>query len=570
MACLVPQFKCPASSDAHAHSRIFHHSLHSTSAANARILVRFETHCTASQMTAVMEKLQMPTMEAHPFSLTCMSPLTYVGGIGPPKNKIFEENLTREEILTSEEAVIAAAAAEAITLAKAAVKFAKAAALLLQNSPSMKFGKTNEHASGEEKLRPEVVERSESKKIGRVSHSAKEVETELKEGKLTRHQSDSQHTCISNFETDELDVRENIAVRSLRRTERRVRRGKIEEKASASVISVKLGSHGKKKRAGFHEVDYSDPLRYLRGMTSTAKLLTASEEQQLSEGIQDMLKLERIQDELAERISNEPTFAQWATAAGLDKKTLKKRLNHGRQCKDKMIKSNIRLVISIAKNFQSAGMSLQDLVQEGCRGLLRGAEKFDASKGYKFSTYAHWWIRQAVRKSLSDQSRTIRLPFHMVEATYRVREARKQLYSENGRHPNNEEVAKAAGLSMRRLATVLLIPKAPTSLDQKIGFNQSLKLSEVIADPEALTSEEILMRQFMKLDLNKALDSLNQREKQVVKSRFGLENGRMNTLQEIGEMMGVSRERIRQIESCAFRKLKNKKRTKNLRHYLYN
>ncbi|PKU75481.1 RNA polymerase sigma factor sigB [Dendrobium catenatum] len=567
MACLVPQFKCPASSDAN--SRIFHHSLHSTSAANARILVRFETHCTASQMTAVIEKLHMPTMEAHPFSLTCMSPLTYVGAVGPPENKIFEANLTREEILTSEEAVIAAAAAEAITLAKAALKFAKAAALLLQSSPSLKYGKTNEQASGEEKLRPDGVKRSVSKKISRVSHSVTEAETEPKERNLTWHQSDSQRTCISNFETDELDARENITVRSLRHIERRVRREKIEEKAAASVISTKLWSPGKKKRAGFHEVDYSDPLRYLRGMTSTAKLLTASEEQQLSEGIQDMLKLERIQDELAERISDEPTFAQWATAAGLDKKALKKRLNHGRQCKDKMIKSNIRLVISIAKNFQSAGMSLQDLVQEGCRGLLRGAEKFDASKGYKFSTYAHWWIRQSVRKSLSEQSRTIRLPFHMVEATYRVREARKQLYRENGRHPNNEEVAKAAGLSMRRLATVLLTPKAPTSLDQKIGFNQSLKLSEVIADPAAQTSEEILMRQFMKLDLNKALDSLNQREKQVVKSRFGLENGRMNTLQEIGEMMGVSRERIRQIESCAFRKLKNKKRTKNLRHYLY-
>lgn len=259
---------------------------------------------------------------------------------------------------------------------------------------------------------------------------------------------------------------------------------------------------------------------------------------------------------------------QWAAAAGVDQMTLRRRINYGTFCKDKMIKSNVRLVISIAKNYQGAGMNLQDLVQEGCRGLVRGAEKFDASKGFKFSTYAHWWIKQAVRKSLSDQSRTIRLPFHMVEATYRVKEARKHLYSENGRHPNNEEVAEATGLSMKRLSAVLLTPKAPRSLDQKIGMNLDLKPSEVISDPEAETSEELLIKQFMRQDLEKVLDTLNPREKQVVRWRFGLDDGRMKTLQEIGELMGVSRERIRQIESCAFRKLKNKRRTKNLQQYL--
>uniref|UniRef100_A0A803LKK9 RNA polymerase sigma factor n=2 Tax=Chenopodium quinoa TaxID=63459 RepID=A0A803LKK9_CHEQI len=365
----------------------------------------------------------------------------------------------------------------------------------------------------------------------------------------------------------EAELVESIAVRSTRQGERKARRDKAAEKAASNVVSVKVGN-GRRKRTSVQEVDYSDPLRYIRG-TGSSKLLTSSEELELSAGIQDLLKLERLHKELIEKFAEEPSFMQWAAAAGVDQRTLRKRLNHGRFCKDKMIKSNVRLVISIAKNYQGSGMNLQDLVQEGCRGLVRGAEKFDASKGFKFSTYAHWWIKQAVRKSLSDQSRTIRLPFHMVEATYRVKEARKQLYSENGKQPENEAVAEAAGLSMKRLNAVLMTPKAPRSLDQKIGFNMNLKPSEVIADPEAETSEDLLTKQFMRQDLEKVLDTLTPREKQVVRWRFGLEDGRMKTLQEIGELMSVSRERIRQIESSAFRKLQNKKRTKNLQQYMF-
>ncbi|CAI0384952.1 unnamed protein product [Linum tenue] len=156
----------------------------------------------------------------------------------------------------------------------------------------------------------------------------------------------------------------------------------------------------------------------------------------------------------------------------------------------------------------------------------------------------------------------------MVEASYKVKEARRVLYSENGRQPNNEEVAEAAGLSMKRLEAVLLTPKAPRSLDQKMGVNMDLKPSEVIADPDAETSEDLLMKQFMKQDLEKVLDTLNPRESQVIRWRFGLDDGRMKTLQEIGELIGVSRERIRQIESSAFLKLKNKKRTKQLEQYV--
>lgn len=493
-----------------------------------------------------------------------------MGAIGPPTEAKFEATLATETLLTGEEAVIAAAAAEAVTLAKAALKVAKDAALMVKNNNSAKADSVSPNFPEADVLHFNWVQHMKTDRAGTVGDPVEAEAGFLEDHSVEYAAEESDDVGPTHEELERLQeqLSNSIAVRSRRQTERKDRRARAAEKAAANVVSVKPGSTSRKRRSSLQDVDYSDPLRYLRATTSSSRLLTATEELELSEGIQDLLKLEKLHEELTERCGGEPTFAQWAAAAGVYPKTLRKRVNYGIQCKDKMIKSNIRLVISIAKNYQGVGMNLQDLVQEGCRGLVRGAEKFDASKGFKFSTYAHWWIKQAVRKSLSDQSRTIRLPFHMVEATYRVKEARKQLYSENGRHPNDEEVAEAAGLSMKRLTAVLLTPKAPRSLEQKIGINQSLKPSEVIADPEAETAEELLTKQFMKQDLENVLDSLNPREKQVIRWRFGMDDGRMKTLQEIGESMGVSRERIRQIESSAFRKLKNKKRTKNLQQYL--
>ncbi|KAJ9185690.1 hypothetical protein P3X46_005289 [Hevea brasiliensis] len=549
MSCLLPQFKCqPDSFSIHFRTHYHHGSNFTQSSAKSREPICSPAQCilsTTSPSTSIavldLEKLRLPSFEAHLVSFTAISTWTYAGAIGPPKEATFGSTLATETLITSDEAVIAAAAAEAVALARAAAKVAKDAALLVKSFPC---------AETEDSVQNDTGQREEYS-----------IQYPIKE-------SNDLEPSHEELELLQKQISEGIAVRSRRQTERKTRRTRAAEKTAANVMPVKSSSTSKKKRASLQDVDYSDPLHYLRGTASTSRLLTATEELELSEGIQDLLKLERLQEELAERCGGEPTFAQWAAAAGVDLKTLRKRLNHGIFCKDKMIKSNIRLVISIAKNYQGAGMNLQDLVQEGCRGLVRGAEKFDASKGFKFSTYAHWWIKLAVRKSLSDQSRTIRLPFHMVQATYRVKEARKQLYSENGRHPSDEEIAEAAGLSMKRLSAVLLTPKAPRSLDQKIGLNMDLKPSEVIAHPDAETAEDLLMKQFMKKDLEKVLDSLSPRENQVIRWRFGLEDGRMKTLQEIGEMLGVCRERIRQIESSAFRKLKNKKRTKQLKQYL--
>ncbi|KAK6289197.1 hypothetical protein POUND7_000738 [Theobroma cacao] len=581
MSCLLPQFKCQP--DTFSIQFRTHHSHHSKHKEH----ICFRTQCvlsttsssTSTTATAVLdvEKLRLPSFEAHPNSVAVDRPWTYIGATGPPSEvsllrlrASLGATLATDNLLTSDEAVIAAAAAEAVALARAAVKVAKDAALMAENYNYAKTEMKSGVSFATDSFTSKWALFTEAERAGIIGDSPTD-ESEMEEDDSEQNsttESDELEPTNEELEHLEEQLSRSIAVRSRRQTERKAKRTRAAEKAAANVVSVKSGSTNRKRRGALQDVDYSDPLRYLRGTTSTSRLLTANEELELSEGIQDLLKLERLQEELAERCGGQPTFAQWAAAAGVDQKTLRSRLNYGVHCKDKMIKSNIRLVISIAKNYQGAGMNLQDLVQEGCRGLVRGAEKFDASKGFKFSTYAHWWIKQAVRKSLSDQSRTIRLPFHMVEATYRVKEARKQLYSENGRHPDNEEVAEATGLSMKRLTAVLLTPKAPRSLDQKIGINQNLKPSEVIADPEAETAEDMLIKQFMRKDLEKVLDSLSQRERQVIRWRFGMEDGRMKTLQEIGELMGVSRERIRQIESCAFRKLKNKKRTKHLQQYL--
>ncbi|XVE62404.1 hypothetical protein DITRI_Ditri06bG0115600 [Diplodiscus trichospermus] len=483
MSCLLPQFKCQP--DTFSIQFRTHHSLQ----AKHKESIYFRAHCvlsttspsTSTATTTVLdvEKLRLPTFEAHPNSVVADRPWTYIGATGPPSEANFGATLATENLLTSDEAVIAAAAAEAVALARAAVKVAKDAALMVKNYSSAKMERKSAGSSATDTSASKWALFTEAERAGIVGDSPTD-ETELEEDDSDQNsikESDELEPTNEELQLLEEQLSRSVAVWSKRQTERKAKRTRAAEKAASNIVSIKSGPTNRKRRGALQDVDYSDPLRYLRGTTSTSRLLTANEELELSEGIQDLLKLERLQEELAERYGGQPTFARWAAAAGVDSKTLRRRLNYGVLCKDKMIKSNIRLVISIAKNYQGAGMNLQDLVLEGCRGLVRGAEKFDASKGFKFSTYAHWWIKQAVRKSLSDQSRTIRLPFHMVEATYRVKEARKQLFSENGRQPDNEEVAKATGLSMKRLNAVLLTPKAPRSLDQKIGINQNLKPS---------------------------------------------------------------------------------------------
>lgn len=381
----------------------------------------------------------------------------------------------------------------------------------------------------------------------------------------------SEDAGFSSIFSDESEVDDDeqcvqgVAVKSVRQSERRARRVRAAMKAAKSFSGrnpVAASSSARKKRLK----GCRSPLGCFYKMTGR-RLLTAKQEVEFSQGIQDLLKLEAIQKELAHYNGGEPTFSQWAEAAGTDENTLRKRLNYGISCKNTMVKSNVRLVISIAREFEGPGMEFSDLIQEGIQGLVRGAEKFDASKGFRFSTYSHWWIKQAIRKSVLEQTQIIRLPAHMAEASSRVKECRRRLRRQLKRLPTNEEIASDTGMPLRRVEAAMSLPKYTVSLTSKVGCTD-MTYQEITPDTSTETAEEMLHRWLMKEDVDRALDGLSPRERQVIRYRFGMDDGRLRTLHDIGRLMGVSRERIRQIELVAFRKLRGRKKVQSLQHYL--
>ncbi|KAJ4834422.1 hypothetical protein Tsubulata_025681 [Turnera subulata] len=568
-SCLVPQFKCqPDTFCIHFRTHQYHPPNHTLPLSKNRERIWFKTLCslsTASPSTSTstvvldLENLRLPSIESH--SVAANRPWTYTGDIGPPKEAYSGPNFAAETLITSDEAVIAAAAAEAITLARSALKVAKDAAQMVKSYHLGRKGSKSEIGSTDNASLFSLPPLTETERA-EISGDSPAAETGLGE---QEKESDYLEPTDEELRLLPKQLSEGVAVRSIRQTERRAKRAKsaVEKKAAGNFMHLRTKSTSRKRRASTRSVDYSDPLRHFRSTTNAYRVLYAAEEVQLSEGIQDLLKLDRIHEELRERLESKPNFAQWATAAGVDQQTLRKRLNHGSLCKDIMIKSNIRLVISISKGFQGAGLELQDLVQAGIRGLIKGAEKFDASRGFKFSTYAHWWIKQALRRALTEHSRSIRLPFHVVEASYRVREAKERFFLENGRLPDDVELAAAAGISMKRLMAVQNIPRITLSLDQKMA-NMDFTPAEMIADTQTETGEQALMRELMRDEIMKTLEILSSKENQVIRWRFGMDGGRIRTLHEIGELMDVSRERVRQIELSAFRKLKSKKNSKQL------
>lgn len=294
---------------------------------------------------------------------------------------------------------------------------------------------------------------------------------------------------------------------------------------------------------------------YLNGIGKTA-LLTAEDEVHLAQTIEVGLYAEHLLETSA---PSDLTRAK--------KRDLKVLVKHGRQARSHLLEANLRLVVSLAKRYTGRGMPLLDLIQEGNLGLIRAMEKFDYTKGFKFSTYATWWIRQAITRGMADQSRTIRLPVHLVEQVNKLSRIKREMYQHLGREATNAELAEESGIEESKIELLLKQSRDPVSLDMPVGADEEAPLGDFIEDSDATDAETAVVASLRHSDIRSVIDSLEQREQDVIIMRYGLDDGVPRTLDQIGRRYGLSRERVRQIEREVMRKLRDGERADRLREY---
>ena len=300
----------------------------------------------------------------------------------------------------------------------------------------------------------------------------------------------------------------------------------------------------------------NDPVRMYLKEIGKVPLLTAQEEVELAKRIEAGEEASARLREAGDKLSRE------------EKRALRRQERSGQEAKRKLVEANLRLVVSIAKRYVGRGMLFLDLIQEGNLGLIRAVEKFDFRKGYKFSTYATWWIRQAITRAIADQARTIRIPVHMVETINKLIRMQRQLLQEMGREPTPEEIAERMELTPEKVREIIKVSQEPVSLETPIGEEEDSHLGDFIEDSDAVVPVDAASFILLQEQLEDVLNSLSEREREVIRLRFGLTDGHPRTLEEVGREFGVTRERIRQIESKTLAKLRHPTRSAKLRDYL--
>ncbi|CCQ53035.1 RNA polymerase sigma factor, RpoD/SigA family [Crocosphaera watsonii WH 8501] len=300
-------------------------------------------------------------------------------------------------------------------------------------------------------------------------------------------------------------------------------------------------------------------------------LLNAEEEVELAQQVQFLLEVEETKQRLKEELQRTPSKAECAEALGFETaKQFEHRLHKGRIAKRKMIRSNLRLVVSIAKRYLNRGVPFLDLIQEGAIGLNRAAEKFDPNKGYKFSTYAYWWIRQAITRTIANDARTIRLPIHVVEKLNKLKKAQRVLKQKLQRNPNEKELADELEVTPPQLRQLLQLRRQSLSLNHRVGKGEDTELVDLLEDQDLQLPEELMNEGMLQYEVSAVLsDVLTQREKDVISLRYGLCTSQPHTLEEVGGIFNLSRERVRQIQSKAMRKLRRPQVARRLKGWLH-
>ncbi|MGL5132547.1 MAG: RNA polymerase sigma factor, RpoD/SigA family [Planktothrix sp.] len=294
-------------------------------------------------------------------------------------------------------------------------------------------------------------------------------------------------------------------------------------------------------------------------------LLTRDQEITYGKQVQTMMQQLEVKNTLAEQLGREPSQQEWSEALEMSQEELQTILKQGRRAKGKMIEANLRLVVSIAKKYQKRNMEFLDLIQEGTLGLERGVEKFDPMRGYKFSTYAYWWIRQAITRAIAQTSRTIRLPIHITEKLNKIKKVQRELVQKLGRNATPGEIAQALELDPAQIRDYLLASRHPVSLDLRVGDNQDTELQDLLEDHNT-SADAFVTQELLRQDLKNLLADLTAQQREVITLRYGLEDGKEMSLSKVGVQMSISRERVRQLENQALNHLRRRKA--QVREYL--